>query len=329
MRRREFITLFGGAAVTSLVRPRAVHAQQPAMPIVGLLRSTPAAPFADLVAAFRDGLKEAGFVEGRNVAVEQRWADNHLDRLPKLASELVGRQAAVIVGNQSAIAAIRAVSTTTPIVFVTGEDPVRAGLVASLSRPGGNTTGVTFFGGSQLNAKRMELLHELVPKAAIIGVLGDPSYVAFEAELPDVEAAARVMGRRIVVARAASEREFAAAFAKIAEAGAQALLVSGSPLFTSERNKVVALAARYSIPAIYDLRNLVVAGGLISYSSSLTDAYRLAAIYAGKILKGTKPSALPVQQAAKFELAINLKTAKALGLTVPPALLARADEVIE
>jgi putative ABC transport system substrate-binding protein len=326
MRRREFITLIGGAVAAW---PLALRAQQPAMPVIGFLRTTPAAPFSDLLAAFRQGLSETGFVEGRNVVIEQRWADNQLDRLPDLAVDLVRHQAAVIVGNQQAIRAALAAAPSTSIVFVTGEDPVRAGLVTSLSRPGGNLTGVTFFGGSQLNAKRMELLHELIPKAMIIGVFGDPGYPSFEAELPDVEAAARAMGLQIVVVRVAHSSEFEAAFTKIKQAGAGALLVSGSPFFTSERDTIVALAARHAIAAIYDLRNLVRAGGLISYSSSFTDAYRQAGVYAGQILKGAKPSELPVQQPTTFELVINLKTAKALGLTVPSSLLTAATEVIE
>ena len=324
--RREFITLLGG---TVAMWPLVALGQQPSMPVVGLLRSTPAASFSDLVTALRQGLNEAGFVEGRNVIIEQRWADNQPDRLPDLAADLVRHQAAVIIGNQQAVQAVKAATTTTPIIFVTGEDPVRAGLVASLSRPGGNLTGVTFFGGSQLNAKRMELLHELVPKATIVAVLGDSRYPSFDAELPDVEAAARAMGLHIVLARVAKASEFEAAFAKVVKSGAGALLVSGSPFFTSERSTIVGLAARHAIPAVYDLRNLVEVGGLISYSSSFTGAYRQAGVYAGQILKGAKPSELPVQRATTFELSINLKTAKALGLTVPATILARADEVIE
>ena len=326
MQRREFITLLGGAVAAW---PLAAQAQQPAMPVVGLLRSTPAAPFNDLVAALRQGLDETGFVEGRNVIIEQRWADNQIDRLPDLAVDLARHQAAVIVGNQQAIQPARAAAPTTPIVFVTGEDPVGAGLVTSLSRPGGNLTGVTFFGGSQLAGKRMELLHQLVPKAPVVAVFGDPSYPAFEAGLPDLEAAARAMGLQILVVRVARSSEFEAAFTKVTQAGAGALYVSGSPFFTSERDTIVALAARHAIPAAYDLRDQVAAGGLISYSSSIAGAYRQAGVYAGQILKGAKPSELPVQQPTTFELVINLKTAKALGLTVPPSLLTAATEVIE
>ena len=289
MQRREFITLLGGAVAAW---PLAAQAQQPAMPVVGLLRSTPAAPFNDLVAALRQGLDETGFVEGRNVIIEQRWADNQIDRLPDLAVDLARHQAAVIVGNQQAIQPARSAAPTTPIVFVTGEDPVGAGLVTSLSRPGGNLTGVTFFGGSQLAGKRMELLHQLVPKAPVVAVFGDPGYPAFEAGLADLEAAARAMGLQILVVRVARSSEFEAAFTKVTQAGAGALYVSGSPFFTSERDTIVALAARHAIPAAYDLRDQVAAGGLISYSSSIAGAYRQAGVYAGQILKGAKPSEL-------------------------------------
>ena len=325
MLRRQFIGLLGGAASW----PVLARAQQAPIPVVGLLRSTPAEPFADLVSAFREGLRGEGFDEGRNVVIEQRWADNHLDKLPALAADLLRRRAAVIVGNQTSIEAARTASKTIPLVVVTGEDPVRAGLVASLSRPSGNVTGVTFFGGSQLDAKRMEILHELMPAAKVVAVLGDPGYAEFESRLPEVEAAARAFGWRLVVQRAVTESEFEPAFKHFEQSGTDALLVSGSPLFTSLRQSLVALAARYKMPAIYDVRNLVAAGGLISYSSSLNGAYRQAAVYAGRILKGEKPSDLPVLQATTFQLSINLKTAKTLGLTVPPALLARADEVIE
>jgi putative ABC transport system substrate-binding protein len=334
MRRRDFVTrlvtrLGGLVAAASVLWPLAAGAQQAAMPIVGLLRSTPAASFADIVTALQAGLAETGFVAGRNVTIEQRWADNQAERLPGLAAELVKQRAAVVVGNHQAVMAMKSVTATMPIVFVTGEDPVKIGLVASLGRPGGNLTGVTFFAGSQLNTKRLELLHELVPQVSVVGVLGDPGYSAFEPELPDLQAAARAMGLSCVVERAANAAAFEPAFARIAQSGAGAVLVSGSPFFTSEREVIVGLAARHAIPAIYDLRNLVAVGGLISYSSSFNGAYRQAGVYAGQILKGAKPSELPVQQATTFELSINLKTAKALKLTVPPSLLARADEVIE
>jgi putative tryptophan/tyrosine transport system substrate-binding protein len=326
MRRREFIKVIAGSVA---VWPFVTRAQQPAMPVVGLLRSTAAAPFNNLVVALREGLKETGFVEGTTVVIEQRWADNQDDRLPGLAADLVRHQATVIVGNHPAIKVLMAAAPTTPIVFVTGEDPVSAGFVASLGRPGGNVTGITFFGGTQLNAKRMELLHELVPKAATIAVLGDPGYPEFDVGLPDLEVAARSMGLQIVVARATRTSELDPAFTRFTQASAGALLVSGSPFFTSERNTIVALAARHGLPAVYDLRDMVAAGGLISYSSSFTGAYRQAGVYAGRILKGAKPSELPVQQPTKLELVINLKTAKALGLTVPPGIQLSADEIIE
>jgi len=326
MRRREFVKVVAGSATAW---PFATLAQQPAIPVVGLLRSTPAAPFKELVVALREGLKETGFVDGYNVALEQRWADNESDKLPGLAADLVRHKAAVIIGNQQAIEPAKAASATTPIIFVTGEDPVVAGLVKSLNRPEGNVTGVTFFGGSQLNAKRMELLHELVPKATTVAVFGDTGYPTFEPGLADIEAAARAIGLQIIVVRIAQRKDFEDAFAKVVRAGASALLVSGSPFFSSERTTIVALAARHAIPAIYDLREQAVAGGLISYSASITSAYRQAGVYAGRILKGAKPSELPVQQPTKFELVLNLKTAKALGLTIPSGVLSIADEIIE
>jgi putative tryptophan/tyrosine transport system substrate-binding protein len=325
MTRREFITLIGGAVAAW---PLAARAQQRAMPVVGLLRSTPAAPFAHVVAALRQGLGDEGFVEGRSVAIEQRHADNQLDRLPGLAAELVRRQVSVIVCNVVAVGAARAATATIPIVFVTGGDPVKSGLVASLNRPEANLTGVTFL-GSQLSAKQLELLRDLVSKAAVFAVLGDANYPTFEAELPALEAAGRALGRQTVVVRVSGEREFEEAFAKIVQAGAGALLVSGSPLFTSQRRTLVTLAARHAIPAIYDQRDFVVDGGLMSYSASFTGAWRQAGTYVGKILKGASPSELPVLQPTTFELVLNLKTAKALGLGVSPALIARADEVIE
>ena len=325
MKRREFFGVLGGVAAAWPVVARG----QQSVPIVGLLRSTPAAPFAGVVSALKEGLAETGFVEGRNVVIEQRWADNKPDRLPELAAELVRLGVGVIVGNQQAVAAARSLTSATPIVFVTGEDPIKAGLVASMSRPGGNLTGVTFFGGSQLNAKRIELLHEIVPGVTLIGVLGDKNYPSFETELPEVEVAARAIGWQTVVKRVAVPSDLEDAFAQMSKSGVGALLVSGSPFFTSERMAVVELAARHKLPAVYDLRNLVAVGGLISYSSSFNGAYHQAGSYAGQILKGAKPADLPVQQATVFELTINLKTARALGITVPPTLLARADEVIE
>jgi putative ABC transport system substrate-binding protein len=306
--------------------PIAAQTQQPATPVIGFLRSTPSASFMHFVAAFQQGLKEEGFVEGQNVAIEYRWADNQLDRLPGLAAELIQRQVAVIVGNTPAARAAKAATTSVPIVFVTGIDPVRDGLVASLNRPSGNVTGVVFFASGHLGTKRMELLCEMVPKAAMIAVLMDPR---FATDLPGVEGAARALGRQTLVVNAASEHELDDAFSQIVQAGAGALLVGGGPFFTSQRQRLVALAARHAIPAIYVGRDHVEAGGLMSYGTSLTGAYRQAGIYAGHILKGAKPGDLPVLQPTKFELVINLRTAKALGLTVPLILQMTADEVIE
>ena len=324
MTRREFIVLL--ASATAL--PLTARAQQPAMPVVGFFRSTASAPFTHLLDAFRQGLNEAGFIEGQNVAIEQRWADNRPDQLPGLAAELVHRQVAVIVANGIAAEAAKTLTTTIPIVFVIGEDPVTRGLVASLNRPGGNLTGLTFF-GAQLGAKRLELLRELAPKAAVIAFLMDPKFSGSVADLPAAEAAARAMGQEVVVAKVEDEREFEPVFARIMQAGAGALLVLGSPLFTSHRQVLVALAARHAIPAMYNVTDYVEDGGLISYSASFTGAYHQAALYAGRILKGAKPSELPVLQPTKFELAINLKTAKTLGLTVPLIMQMTADKVIE
>jgi len=323
MRRRDVIALLGGLAAY----PLAVRAQLPAVPVIGFLSSTPAAPFTHLVTAFQQGLTEAGFVEGRNVTIEYRYADSQLDRLPGLAAELVRRQVAVIVANSSAAEVAKALTATIPIVFVAGNDPVKQGLVASLGRRGGNLTGTTFFSG-ELGPKRLQLLHELVPKAAIIAVLTDPSAPGAMDELADMEAAGRALGRQLVVVRTESESELEPAFERIVQAGAGALMVSGARLFT-QRRALVALAARHAIPAIYDVREHVEAGGLISYAASLADAHRQAGVYAARILKGAKPSELPVLQPTIFELVINLETAKTLGLTVPASLLAQADEVIE
>ena len=324
MRRREFITLLGGAVAW----PFGVRAQQPTMPVIGFLRSTPAKPFAHIVAALRKGLKETGFVEGQSIAIEQRWADNQLDRLPELAADLIHRQAAVIVCNGLAVDAARSAAAATPIVFVVGGDPVALGLVSSLNRPGGNLTGLTFF-GNKLGAKRVEMLRELVPGAGVFASLVDPNFPEAVHEAHEVEDAARNIGQQIVPVNVANEHEFDAAFTTIVQTGARALVVIGSPFFTSQSRTLVALSARHAIPAIYDLRDYVAVGGLISYSASFTDAYRQAGAYAGRILKGAKPSELPVLQPTAFELAINLKTAKTLGLTFPPSFRLRADEVIE
>jgi len=329
IRRREFITLLASAAAAPCVLwPLAARAQQPAMPVIGFLRSTPAGPFAHIVAAFRQGLNDTGFIDGQNMAIEQRWADNQLDRLPGLAADLVRRQAAVIVGNGPAVGAARSAAASTPIVFVIGGDPVAQGLVASLNRPGGNLTGLTWF-ANKLGVKRVEMLRELVPGSGVIAALIDPNFPEGFTELREVEEAGRTIGTKIVSVRAGNELEFDAAFKSIVQADAGALVVIGSPFFTSKSRTLVALSARHAIPTICDIRDYVVAGGLISYSTSFTDAYRQAGVYAGRILKGTKPSELPVLQPTTFELTINLKTAKALGLTVPPSFHLRADEVIE
>jgi putative tryptophan/tyrosine transport system substrate-binding protein len=324
MKRREVITLIGGAATW----PFAARAQQPVMPVIGFLRSTTAAGSAHLVAAVRQGLGEAGFVEGQNVAIEWRWADDQRDRLPGLAADLVRRQVAVIVANGIAAMAAMVATATIPIVFITGFDPVRTGLVASLGRPEGNVTGVVFT-VTDLTAKRLGLLHELIPKAAVIAVLLEPNQPEIGVELQEVEAAGRAIGRKILIVKAASEREFNAAFATIVQAGAGALLFGGGPVFLSQRRQLVALAARHALPASYVSREYAEVGGLMSYGPSLTDSYRRAGIYAGRILKGAKPAELPVELATKFDLVINLATAKAIGLDIPPMLLARADEVIE
>ena len=323
MRRRDFIKV----VTVATAWPLAARAQQ-TMPVVGLLRSTPAGPFTQIVVAFRQGLTEAGFTEGKNVLIEQRWADNQLDKLPDLAADLVHRKAAVIVGNGPAVGVARSAAPTTPIVFVIGGDPVAQGLVNSLNRPGGNLTGITFF-SNRLGAKRLGILRDLVPKTDVIAVLVDPRFPEAVDELREVEEAGNTIGKKIVPMEAANERDFDAAYTRMVQAGAGALVVIGSPLFTSKNRTLIALSARHAIPTIYDLREYVTAGGLISYSTSFTDAYRQAGIYVGRILKGEKPADLPVVQPTQFKLAINLKTAKTLSLTIPSGLMAIADEVIE
>jgi ABC-type uncharacterized transport system substrate-binding protein len=322
VKRREFITLLGGAAAW----PLAARAQQPAMPVVGFLRSTTATSAAHLVAAFRQGLNETGFVESQNVVVDYRWADNQDDRLPGLVAEMVRRRVAMIVAGGIAATHAAKAASNTPIVFAVGADPVRIGLVSSLNRPGGNITGISFITGIDLVAKRLELLHELVPKATMIAALLD---TAGETQLEDVEAAARALGRQVVIARVASERDFDAAFELIVKAGAGALVGLGGAVITAQRRQVVALAIRHAIPALYSLREFVEVGGLMSYGPSQTHAYRRAGMYAGRILKGEKAGDLPVELPTKYELVINLATARALGLEISPMLLARADEVIE
>jgi putative ABC transport system substrate-binding protein len=323
MKRRQFITLLGGAAAAW---PLAARAQQTVTPLIGFLRSTPVAGFSHLPEAFRRGLREEGFTDGLNVKIEQQWAENRLDRLPTLAADLVSRGVAAITCNSPAVPAARAATATIPIVFVSGDDPVKSGFVTTLSRPTENLTGITFFGGSQLIAKRMELLRDLVPNASVIAVLADPSYPAL---LPDIETAGKALGINLLIFKARGEDEFASVFPAMIQAGAGAVLVSGGPFFGSKRRLLAALALRHGLPSIYDLRESVSDGGFMSYSASISDAYRLAGGYVGKLLKGAKPSELPVLQPSRFELVINLATAKALGLQIPPSIMLRADEVIE
>jgi putative tryptophan/tyrosine transport system substrate-binding protein len=325
MRRREFITLLGGAAAAW---PLAAHAQQPVMPVIGFLRSTTLADAAHLVTAFRQGLKEAGFVEGQNVAVEYRSAEGRPDRLPALVAELIRRPVNVIVANVLAALAAKAATTTVPIVFATGGDPVVDGLVNSLNRPGGNITGVSFLGAA-LGAKQLELLRQLVPKATLMAALVDRVRDPGEIQLRNVQEAARSVGLQLRVVKASNEREIDAAFASLIQQRADALISGGGAFFFSRRNQIIALAMRYAVPAIYPLRDFPAAGGLMSYGASNTDAYRQVGVYTGRILKGEKPAELPVMQPTKFELVINLTTAKALGLEIPDKLLALADEVIE
>jgi putative tryptophan/tyrosine transport system substrate-binding protein len=325
MRRREFVILLGGAAVAW---PRVARAQQPAMPVIGFLRSSAAAGSVYLVAAFRQGLNEAGFIEGQNVAIEYRWADDRPERLPGLAADLLRRPVAVIVANTDAALVAKAATTTVPIVFAIGGDPVRDGLVANLNRPGGNVTGVVFFFG-ELGAKRLELLRQLVPRATTIAMLVNPNSANTEAERRDVQAAAQAIGQQLLILDVGSDREIETAFTTFVQRGAGALLTGSGAFLNSSRERIVALAARHGLPAMYAQREAALAGGLMSYGPSITDAYRQAGIYAGRILKGEKPADLPVMRSTKFDFMINLKTAKALGLTVPDRLLALADEVIE
>jgi ABC-type uncharacterized transport system substrate-binding protein len=323
MRRREFITLLGGAAAW----PFAAHAQQPTMALVGLLSGALVHDYQ--LRALRQGLKEAGYIEGRNIAIKYVSADGRFERLPELAAELVADSSAVIVAiAPPAALAAKAATAKIPIVFTAGADPVDLGLVSSLNRPDGNLTGVHFLIAA-LAAKQLELLRELVSSSTVIGLLVNPANPVSESQTRDVQAAAVALGLKLSVLNASSESDIEAAFASFVQQRVDAVLVGSDPFFLSRRDQLVGLTARHAISAMYSLREFAVAGGLMSYGTSLTDAFRLAGAYAGRILKGEKPADLPVQQAAKFELVVNLKTAKALGLTVPPSLLARADEVIE
>jgi len=325
VRRREFISLLGGAAAW----PLAARAQQPALPVVGFLSPSSAQRAAQPLAAFRQGLNETGYAEGRTVTIEYGWADGQSDRLPALAVELLRRKVAVFAtGGPAAALAAKAASSTIPIVFVNSSDPIQLGLVASFNRPGGNATGVSFI-ASELVAKQSELLHQLAPQAAVIGLLVNPTSANAEVQLKDVPAAARTLGLQIVVVNASSDRDFDTAFAALAQQRAGALIVGSDPLFYSRRQQLAALATRHAMPAIYADRGYAEAGGLMSYGTSIAAAFRQAGIYSGRILKGEKPADLPVMQATKFELVINLKAAKALGVTVPNSMQLLADEVIE
>jgi len=324
MRRREFVTVLGGVAAW----PLAAHAQQQAIPVLGYLDPTSPGDSAEPHRGFLQGLKETGYVESENVAISYRFAENRIDRLPELAGDLVRRQVAVVFTFASGVFAAKAATTVIPIVFVLADDPVRLGLVPNIARPGGNLTGINFL-NAELSAKRLELLRELVPTATRIVLLGTPTGASADAAIRDTELVAHAAGLQIQVVKVSTSQEIDAAFATFARDRPDALFVSPDPLFRSRRVQLTQLATRYAIPATYALRDYCDVGGLMSYGSSLSDAHRQAGVYAGRILKGAKPADLPVVQASKFELVINAQAARILGLTVPPSLLARADDVIE
>jgi len=327
MQRREFITLLGGTAATW---PLAARAQQPAMPVVGFVSVASAKGYAPQLSGFLKGLSETGYVDGRNVAIEYRWAEGQTDRLPAMVADLVHRQVAVIAATTTPAAlAAKAATTTIPVVFEMASDPVRLGLVRSLSRPGGNVTGVTNL-IVEVAPKRLELLHELLPTARVVALLVNPTNpTVAEAYITEVQAAARTLGLELHVLNASTEPDFNEVFAKLIQLRAGGLVIGGDPFFTSRSEQLAALTVHHAVPAVYQGRRFAVAGGLLSYGADSTDAYRLAGNYTGRVLKGDKPAELPVQQATKVELYINLKTAKALGVNVPNTLVGRADEVIE
>jgi putative ABC transport system substrate-binding protein len=326
MRRRDFIALVSGAA---FARPAAAQAQQPAMPVIGFLSAVSPGPFAHRIAAFHQGLNDAGYVEGRNVAIENRWAEERYDRLPALATDLVDRRVEVIVTYTDAAAlAAKTATTTIPIVFINGGDPVRAGIVPSLNRPGGNVTGASFF-GVDLAPKQLALLHEVVPKAAVVALLVDENVPDAVTGVSAVQEAARILGLQLVVLKARTASDIDTAFATLVRERAGALVVGTGALLTNRRKQIVALAARHALPTIYPFREFSADGGLISYGNNVPDTFRQGGVYAGRILKGDRPANLPVILSTKFECVINLKTAKAMGIEIPPNVSARADEVIE
>jgi ABC-type uncharacterized transport system substrate-binding protein len=324
VKRRAFITLIGGAAAW----PLAARAQQQAMPVIGFLHVASQEAYSHVVAGLRRGLAETDFVEGRNVAVEYRWGEGQLDRMPSLLADLLDHQVSVIVANLQGAQAAKSAGVTIPVVFSTGYDPVKQGFVETLNRPGGNMTGIYLF-STELEGKRLGLLHDVVPKATIIAVLINANRPDADAQLRDVQSAAARLGVRLVVLHANSDHDFEAAFARLIEQKAQALLVCGSPIFFNARDQLVALAARHNIPAAFEVREFATAGGLLAYGSSLADAYRQLGVYAGRILKGAKPADLPVVRPSKFELVLNVKTARTLGINISDNLLLLADEVIE